>query len=257
MTNTSRHLFIIVVALAACLALAGCGGNAPYSPIVSDTTQAPDLLLLTDIWSVTVEQGAVAEFRFVLKAVGSFASTVKMSVTGLPAQWELLPSDSLVPSTAGTQMTLKVNTSGVAPGNYQFTVGAHSGNLTRLVGVTLKVKGLQVSISPAQATVTPTQPAVFTVTVAPLNGHTDPATLTVSGLPLGFSSELSPGVVQFSGATPKTATLTVYLASIPTKRGRVSEGIPFSVTATSATASATTTAQVFVELTGGVDGIIR
>lgn len=257
MINPSRRLSIIVVGLAACLALAGCGGNAPYSPIISDTVTTSDLLLLTDTTTFAVEEGAVAAFPFVVKASGSFSSSVHVIPLELPTtSWELLPMKNFVPTTAGTQMTLKVNTSGVAPGNYTFKVRATGGGLTREAWFTLNVTGLEVSITPAQATATPTQPAVYTVTVTPVNGHNLSAVLDVTGLPEGIQATLTPGILEFP--TPDSRTAQLVLAMQPAKRSRVPEGgTTFRVTATSGATSATDTAEVVISLTGGIDGIIR
>ncbi len=256
MTKISRRLLSVASAFAACLILAGCGGNAPYSPIIGDTAAPPNVLLLTDTSTFTVGEGAVADFPFILKAVGSFSSSVDITVHDLPLPWTLDPATTLVPSAAGTQMNLKVNTSGAAPGDYTFKVRVAGDDLTHEATFTLRVTGITVSVAPSVSVVTPSAPATYTITVVPVNGHTGTATLAVTGLPQGIDAALTPGAIELQGPDSRTAQLV--LSVMPAKRSRRSEGgTTFTVTATSGATSATATAQVILDLTGGIDGVIR
>lgn len=255
MTKTSRRLLSVASAFAACLILAGCGGNAPYSPIIADSSG--DLIFTAQTPTATVEQGATATFHLWLKAVGTFSSSVTMTAANVPGDWDVSPAKVFTPTTSGTKLQFRVYTVGVQPGDYPFTVTVTGGGLTRRVNLTLKVTGLSVSIAPASQTIAPGGTAQYTVTVTPLNGHTRSANLEVSGLPSPFEWALNPTTVQFSGAAPQTSQLVISFNSgygDPRSRG---SGLMFVVTARSGEAAASATASLDVEDTGGIDAIIR
>ncbi|NLI01075.1 MAG: hypothetical protein GX446_16455 [Chthonomonadales bacterium] len=257
MTNTSRRLYACLSVVGIALLLGGCGGNAPYSPIIADASS--DLVLTLENPTVTVEQGASAVFKMNLRAVGSFSAPATVVVHTLPLQWSLTPGNVVTPTTSGTPLSLTVPTGGVAVGDYEFTVSATGGGLTRAVALTLRVTGVSIGIAPESRTLLPGGTAEYTVTVTPLNGHTLSASLEISGLPSNVESSFNPDTVTFSGSSPRTSQLVLSLpddgGSHPVNRG--SAGQTFTVTARSGAGSVYATAVVIIDDRGGIDAIIR
>jgi hypothetical protein len=86
------------------------------------------------------------------------------------------------------------------------------------------------SASPSTQSVIRGAATSYTVAVTPMNGFTDPVTLSVAGLPTGATASFS------SNPTPTTSTLTIYTTAT-TKTGTFA----LSITGTAGTLTHTTT----------------
>jgi hypothetical protein len=94
-----------------------------------------------------------------------------------------------------------------------------------------------ISATPATQSVNAGNSTTYIVTVAPLNGFTDPVTLTASGLPSGVTPSFSPSTINGSG----TSTLTV-----STTAGSSASSSTISITGTDSSLVHTTTATLNV-----------
>jgi len=129
--SPSRSVVLSALAAGALVALWGCGGNAPYSPIVAGPNA--DMTLTTTTPSRTVTQGQDAVFALSVQAVGSFTSSVSLSITsGLTSGSRPVLSPSvLTPSVNGSAVSLTIPTCVLEPLDYPITVQATGGGITR------------------------------------------------------------------------------------------------------------------------------
>jgi hypothetical protein len=249
----------VVAFPAVVLALYGCGGNGPYSPIVGGPNA--DMTLTSTAPQVVAPVGQTAVFPLEVQAVGSFASSVTLACRGLPAgvAGSFSPDATLTPTTAGSAVTLSVPTSGLGAANHSFTVTATGGSLARTLRLTIQATGLTVTVTPQTHDLILGQSVQFTVTVTPQNGHTGGAALAVTGLPDAITAGVTPDTVQLTGTGSQQAALTLSAPAPGARAPSRASGATrmFTVTATSGALAAQADASVTLITTGGIDAVIR
>jgi hypothetical protein len=165
--------------------------------------------------------------------------------TGAPKYSWVFPGGS--PATSAAQTPGSVTFASAGSYEASLTVIDAAGNSdpsppTRTINVTPADPDFSIAVSPPAQEVKPGQSGVFTVTVTPLSGFSDPVTLSVaseSGLPAGVTSGFSPDSIIGSGSS--TLTLNTTTATIPW-------ALSLTITGTSGTSSHTTSTTLLVTL---------
>lgn len=161
--------------------------------------------------SQTVRIGDKASYSITVSLVSGAASSVSLSLSGLPS--DLTYSFSPQSGTPTFSSTLTVDASAApSTGTYTFTVTAQGGGVSKTATATLIVEeapDFMVSASPSSSSVKQSEETSFNVAINPVGGFDKPVTLAVSGLPVGASSMFTVP----SGKPPFTSTLIVETAS--------------------------------------------
>lgn len=236
---------VVLLALLPCfilLTLAGCGSGS--------TTNAPgNYTLSATPASISLAPGGSATLSVLATATGSFADTVNIAVTGLPAGITASPSTLVLTPGMAQTLTLEASSSAVA-GSATIMLTGRSGTLIHTVATPLTVTApiappnFSLSIAPSSLSITVGGAAsAISVTATAANGFSGTVTVALTGLPQGVTASpatlsLTPGKAQninlaagvasavggstltftgTSGALTHTATLklSVTAASIP------------------------------------------
>lgn len=215
----------LVLAGGACLIaflLAACGGgesspssSAPPPP----PPPAPDFSLSVSPGSISVEQGATSGAATVaVNPINDFTGSVSIAVEGLPAGVTSSPASPFsVGAGQSQQVTFSASTS-VVDGSYALTLRGTSGALSFTATLTLTVTprpDFSLSVSPNSTSVEQgATSAAVTVTVNPINGFTNSASIDIEGLPAGVSSSpISPFAVA-AGASQSVVFSASTLATV-------------------------------------------
>lgn len=229
-------IVLCVVAVLGTLSFIGCGaGSKPYSPVVKGgPVVTPDFTVAVTPSSVSVAQGATANYTVTLTSIGGFASPITLAASGLPVG-AAATFGALTVTATGATATLAVSTSNAPVQNASvakpglaktpassrivtpaasstITVTASGGGLSHTATATLVVTGpspdFTVAVSPASVTVSQGASASYTVTLTSVGGF-DLSTVTLSvasGLPAGAKATFGAPV---SSATQTTEQVTV------------------------------------------------
>jgi len=169
----------------------------------------PDFTLTSAPASVSVTQGATANYTETLTPLNGFTGTVTLSIAGLPAG----ASATFTPAslTSGNSALAVATTAATAAGTYTLTITGTSGTLTHTATATLIVTApvvgdFAVTASPASQTVTAGANTTYTATVTPSGGFNGTVGFSASGLPTGASASFSPASVAVSGNSTMTVT---------------------------------------------------
>jgi hypothetical protein len=170
-----------------------------------------------------VPQTQSATYQIAATSIGSFASTVNLSVTGLPVGTHAIftPSASVALSQGqSVTETLNILTSSSTPlGNYSLTVTGSSSLplITRSISI-----GLVVLARPADFIISATPSTLIlsqgacenaTVTVTSIGSFNSPVNLTLSGLPGQVTSRLVPNPITPAPGGAVSSVLTFCAAS--------------------------------------------
>jgi hypothetical protein len=197
----------------------------------------PDYALAVSPASVSVSPGGNASYQVTVSPAGGFADNVTLSVDGLPSGASATFTPTSRSGTASWSAALAVTTtSATPPGTYPLTVKGTSGTKVRSATANLVVAApnLAISISPSSRTIPAGSSTTYTVAITRSGSFADPVTLTLSGLPTGYTRTFSP-----NPATGASSTLTIRANST---RGTFT----FTVTATGGGLTRTATAQIRV-----------
>mgnify|MGYP000020468873 CR=1 FL=1 len=157
--------------------------------------------------SALIVQGESTSFTINVYLVGGVATTVSLSISGLPsgASYTITPNSGAPPFTS----TLTIDTSeGVTPGVYTITITGSGGGKTHSTTVKLKIKekfDFSISASPPTSEVIQGKSVSFTITLNLVSGEPETVSLSLLGLPAGATYGFSPA----SGEPPFTSTLTI------------------------------------------------
>jgi hypothetical protein len=157
-----------------------------------DTTDWISVTAVTDVSSVY--PGETATYTLSLTASEGFASPVTFTLQGAPSGvvTSFDPSYVIPPGTSQLHITTTAST---AAGFHAMTTTAASGAFTDKADLTLIVASaapsFTLSISPTARIAKPSQIVSYVVSVAGLNGHSQPVSLTVVGLPTGVGAAWS------------------------------------------------------------------
>lgn len=165
---------------------------------------------------VTASQGGNAAFTVTASTADGFSGIVVLSVAGAPAGVSVpVPPAGITlgPNATGTASLAVSVGAGAVPGSYPLVVTGTSGALSHSVTVTLRVRGVSVSVTPTSRTIVAGQSTSYSA-VLTATGFTGSVVVTTSGLPLGATGP-APLVRTFTtgGATSISVTLAVATAS--------------------------------------------
>jgi uncharacterized membrane protein len=163
--------------------------------------------------------GSVASTLY-LSSLNGFMGPVSISVSGVPAGVIVTPTPNFLFLSAGNTASATLNigaTSTALAGNYDLTVTASSGTLTRAATLRLHVTDFSITASPQTATMSKRQTDNFTISIASLNGFSQPVTLSsvILGNTTGITVTITPTSVITTGGIA-TATLTISTSLKPT-----------------------------------------
>ncbi len=174
----------------------------------------PDYTLAATPASQSVNAGGSAGYTATLTSLNGYASTVNLSVSGLPAGAGAGFSPAAV--TPSGSSTLTVTTGANTPaGSYPLTItgtGTDAATTTHTFGVTLVVVApdFTIAASPSLLSVSRGHNGTYTVTVTSTNSFNAPVALSVSGVPSGTTASFSPTPVTPAANGSATSTLTLH-----------------------------------------------
>lgn len=199
------------------LTLTGTSGTLRHTNTVALVVSKPqaDFTLTASPGSQTVVQGNSVNYTATVGALNNFASTVALSVSGLPSG----VTSTFTPTsiTRSGSSTLKLTASSTASvGTFTLTITGVSGSLTHSTTVTLVVNAatpdFTLSAASSSQTVTQGGTANYTATVAALNGFAADVALSVSGAPNNTTTNFDPPSISTSGSS---ALQVITTASTP------------------------------------------
>jgi hypothetical protein len=163
--------------------------------------------------------GSVASTLY-LSSLNGFMGPVSISVSGVPAGVIVTPTPNFLFLSAGNTASATLNigaTSTALAGNYDLTVTASSATVTHTVTLKLHVTDFSITASPQTATMSKRQTDNFTISIASLNGFSQPVTLSsvILGNTTGITVTITPTSVITTGGIA-TATLTISTSLKPT-----------------------------------------
>jgi len=191
------------------------------------TAPAPsfDFTLTASPSSQTIKAGGAATFTVTANLVSGSASTVTLSVAGLPAGATSTFNPDQGKPTFSSSLTI---TTGVdtAPGTYTLTITGSDGGLSKTAAVTVTIQSpvepdFELSAVPTSQTVTPPQSTSYIISINGKGEFEASVDLTVSGLPAGVEASFNPqsGTPDYTSTlaltvtqttTPGTYALTIY-----------------------------------------------
>jgi hypothetical protein len=221
---------------------AGPGGTPTHSANATIVVTAPDFTVSVSGSQTIPAGGTTANYTLTAHAVNGFNGVVSWAFGSLPAGITASPN----PPVPGLTSTFKLTAAaGTAPNTYTIPIAASSGTLNHPLNATLvisaPVQSFTLSIGPS----TPAQPitrpngstttVTYPITVTPVNGFTNPVTLSVSG---GANGE-TPSITGTNPVTPGgTGTLSVLITN---KARSGTKTLTVSGTATGTTKQTATT----------------
>lgn len=211
------------------LDLISVSGSTPDIRILLQIPTSPDFGGSVSPGSQTVVPGGTTSYTVTVSPLNGFTGDVTLSVSGLPSGVTGGFSPNPVTGGSGTS-TLTLNAaSSTALGNYTFTITGNSGSLAHSITANLTVNSslgdFTGSVQPNPQNILAGGSATYTITISPTGGYTGDVNLSVTGLPPGSTSNLSPTTIH---AASGTATLTIFTASSTPQNV-----YPITITATS------------------------
>src|SRR2546425_767943 len=182
--------------------------------------QITDYSLALGNADVTLPVTGSATSTAFLSSLNGFVGSVSVSVSGVPAGVSVTPTPNFLFLGAGSivPVTLNIATSAAASaGDYPLTITAASGSLTHTATLTLHVTDFSATASPAAVAMSKRQTVNITISIASLNGFSQPVTLSPALLAntTGITVSITPSTVAPAGGVA-TATLTISTDLKPT-----------------------------------------
>ena len=206
-------------ASSATLTLTGTSGMLSHSVAVAATISAPapppDFALAVSPASLSLTPGAGgSQVSVAATARNSFAGTVSVAISGLPAGVTANPATlNLTPGTAQS-VTLTAGTSAAA-GTFTVTFLGTSGALSHSATVSVAIGSLpDFAFAVAPTTLTITGGAAgsqVSVTATALNSFTGTVAVAISGLPAGVTA--NPATLNLTPGTAQSTTLSAALTA--------------------------------------------
>ncbi len=198
----------------------GWGAINFNSFVSTQVSTGPDFTVSASPSSQSVAPGGGTSYTATVTSLNGFASSVALTVSGLPSGATANFNPSTVTGGSGNS-TLSVSTiSTTPPGSYTLTITGTSGTLVHTTTVTLVVAqpDFSISASPTSVSVSRSHPnggANVTITIGSISSFTGTVTLSISGLPSGVTATFNP--TQVTGGSG-TSNLNL-LPSSSTPRG--------------------------------------
>lgn len=168
-------------------------------------------------------------FQLVVTSVNNYQNVVGVSCSGLPTA-ATCPGGQIIAGVGPPNLTVDVTTSGVAAGDYPFTIVGNTGFTTHSVNATLHVGDFgTATVTPGSATLSVGQTANFNLAVTSVNGFTDPVNLScstsINGHAVGgLTCSFSPPTPIFDNTGKLTAQITVTAVSRPSSAPLTPQG---------------------------------
>jgi hypothetical protein len=196
------------------------GYYATYEIYGNKFVEGPQLdFILSAPSSATVAKGQTATIPVTVTSIGSFASTVKLEVSGLPANSQPTFTPSSVSPASGQSIgsTLSIATTLSTPtGGYNLTITGSSTlplitrNITVLLNVTGALADFTLTANPKAPTpfiVSQGQCENITVTVQSIGSFSSPVDLTLTNLPAHVSAQYIPTPITPPAGGSKSSSL--------------------------------------------------
>jgi uncharacterized membrane protein len=196
-------------------------GNSTTSFAVGPVSlQVTDYSVALGNPDLTVPVTGSAASTLFLSSLNGFTGFVAITVSGVPAGVSVTTTPSFLFLGAGSiaPVTLNIATGPAArAGNYDLTIAAASGSLTHTATLRLHVTDFSATASPQTVSMSKRQTVNVTISIASLNGFSQPVTLTgtILGNATGVTVTITPSTVAPAGGVV-TATLTISTDLKPT-----------------------------------------
>jgi len=181
--------------------------------------------------SLTIAQGGQSTSTITITPASGFSGNVLLSVSGLPSG----VTSGFNPNPASDGSTLTLTVANSAPtGTVIVTVTGTSGSLTATTRISLTVTAepsFTISASPSSLAIALSGQGTSTIIITPINGFSGNVMFSVSGLPNGVTSGISPNPATSSSPLTLTAAASATTGA-------------FLVTVTGTSGSLTATATV-------------
>ncbi len=219
--------FLLVLSLVAC----GCSSSLSHpgtSSLTVTPASNPDFAVVAAPISVSLQSGGTPRSLTVaVNPVNGFTDAVTVTLSGLPSGVTATPATVSVTPGQLAQFKLSASSSAAVTSSAAITVTGAADSLSHAATTTLAITAanapdFSVVASPASVTLqSGGTPRSLTVTVEPVNGFSDPVTVSFTGLPPGVTAtpatvSVAPGqLAQFklsassSAATTSAAAITV------------------------------------------------
>jgi len=198
------------------------GVSLSYYYYVSNTSiitvsvmEAPDFEISISPSTKTISPGDSAEYTVSLIRTGGFASSVALSISGLPDEADGSFDPISIRGSETSELTIDT-TSDISAEEYTFTVKGTGGGKTRTENAKLAVSVVSdftLDATPQSQTSSPGQSLIYVVTVTSQNNFNSPVALSLSGYPSEFTWSFNPASVTPPKNGAQTSILTVTLAS--------------------------------------------
>jgi len=185
------------------------------SVITVSVSEAPDFELSISPSTRTISPGGSAEYTVSLVRAGGFASSVALSISGLPDEADGFFDPESIRGSENSELTVDT-TSDIAAGNYTFTVTGTGGGKTRTRTVKLVVSVVSdftLDVTPQSQTASPGQSVIYVVRVTSQNNFNSPVVLSLSGYPTGSAASFNPASVIPPKNGAQTSVLMITVAS--------------------------------------------
>jgi uncharacterized membrane protein len=155
-----------------------------------------------------------------LSSLNGFTGPIAISVSGVPAGVTVTPIPNFLflsaGNTASAALNIAVSATALA-GNYDLTITASSGTVTHTVTLKLHVTDFSITVSPQTAIMSKRQTDNFTISIASLNGFSQPVMLSsvILGNTTGITVTITPTSLATTGGVA-SATLTISTSLKPT-----------------------------------------
>lgn len=217
------------------LTVTGTSGSQTQTVTVPLTVPAPTFSI-SDNYSLTLNPGTSQTTPVAIYPQYGFSGSVALSVSGLPAG--VTASFSPNPTTGSTVLTLTATPTAVS-GYYGLTITGTSGALSQTATLQFTVAPPSFTLSTGYPSLGPGTSTSTNVYVYGQNGFSGVVNLSVSGLPSGLTASFVPNPTTFSSQLNLTASSSL------------APGVyPVTITGTSGSLSASTTASVTVGAAG-------
>jgi hypothetical protein len=167
--------------------------------------------------SKSVILGKCTTYQIGVMSVGTFSSTVTLSLQGLPAGMTgNINPPAVLPAPMGTAAAIATicTNSSLAQGTYILTLRGTSGTLKSEHMLSVSVGDFDVSATPSSNTIERNSTGTFTVTGTSSDDYSAAMTLEVTGLPTGVTGTFSQPSVEIPPASTNSTNLN--LAVSPT-----------------------------------------
>jgi uncharacterized membrane protein len=224
------------------ITVTGNGGGIQHNTSVTLTvTNTSTYTISASPSSLTIGRGNHGTSTITTTAVGSFNSSIGLTISGLPSGTTASFSPSTIPAPGTGTSTLTINVgSSTRTGTYTLTVKGNGGGIqkTTTISLTVTAPDFTLSASPTSETIQRGSAATYTVTLGSQGGFTGTVSLSASGCPshstcsFSPSSLTPPGTSTFTVQTTSQTTVKSYNITIKGTSGSLSHSQSVSLTVT-------------------------